>query len=381
MTVEVAAHAGFCMGVRRAVEAAEQAAADGIPSCTLGELIHNPAVVNSLAQKGLQPVNEPSEAKGRRVLIRSHGVSPEVIRALRDAGCEILDLTCPFVTKLHRIVQDGTEDGTPVILVGEKEHPEVRGTAGWAKGPVYTAATTEEAGQLPQLERAIAVAQTTFPPERWEAILQVLRQRVGRLESHCTICNATAIRQKEAAELAARAEIRYETYAKVLRIESRTMAHMASKHYIPAVINYTTRLAQSISAVTAAYTPESAGDFRLEECDFAIDAIDSVPDKAHLIRHALAIPSLTLFSSMGAARRLDPLRVRIDEFSKVQGDGLARALRNRFRRENAFPVRKFKCVWSDEPPGGASQEKGSLMQVTAAFGLALASLVVKGLKG
>ena len=206
MTVEIAAHAGFCMGVRRAVEAAEKAAGDGIPSCTLGELIHNPAVVKDLAEKGIAPVQTPEEAGGKRVLIRSHGVSPDVLEKLKEQGCEILDLTCPFVDRMHKIVAEGSRDGTPVLLVGEKEHPEVRGTAGWSRGEVYVIATPEEAAELPDFPKALAVAQTTFPPERWEAVLAVLKDKVQDLKSHCTICNATEIRQREAAELAERAD-------------------------------------------------------------------------------------------------------------------------------------------------------------------------------
>ena len=129
-----------------------------------------------------------------------------------------------------------------------------------------------------------------------------------------------------------------------------------------------------ISAVEGVYSAGTASTFGLEEYDYVIDAIDSVADKAHLIRHALSIPSVTLFSSMGAARRLDPFRIRATEFWKVQGDGLARALRNRFRKSGEFPARKFTCVWSDEPPRADS---GTVMHVTAAFGLALASLVVR----
>ena len=206
MTVEVASHAGFCMGVSRAVEAAEKAALDGIPSCTLGELIHNPSVVKELSRKGLAPISKPEEAEGRRVLIRSHGVSPLVIEQLQDLGCEVMDLTCPFVDRMHRIVSDGSKDGTPVILVGEREHPEVRGTAGWANGDVFVVATPEEADALPELERALAVSQTTFPPERWETVLSALKKRVEKLESHCTICSATAVRQKEAIELSERSD-------------------------------------------------------------------------------------------------------------------------------------------------------------------------------
>ena len=204
MPLEVAAHAGFCMGVRRAVEMAEEAARDGIPSCTLGELIHNPAVVRRLEAEGLESVRTAEEAGGRRVLIRSHGVSRQTVEALEAAGCEILDLTCPFVSRVHRIVEEGSRDGTPVILVGESEHPEVRGTAGWAHGEVMTAATPEEARHLPETEKAVAVSQTTYPPEKWEAVLEALREKVHSLDAHCTICSATEIRQKEAAEMAAR---------------------------------------------------------------------------------------------------------------------------------------------------------------------------------
>ena len=132
--------------------------------------------------------------------------------------------------------------------------------------------------------------------------------------------------------------------------------------------------AAHVSARADIYSADTAASFKLEEYDYVIDAIDSVADKAHLIRHALAIPSVTLFSSMGAARKLDPFRIRASEFWKVQGDGLARALRNRFRKSGEFPCRKFTCVWSDEPPRA---EGGTVMHVTAAFGLALASLVVR----
>ena len=132
--------------------------------------------------------------------------------------------------------------------------------------------------------------------------------------------------------------------------------------------------AADITTVMGVYSADTASTFKLEEYDYVIDAIDSVAEKAHLIRHALSIPSVTLFSSMGAARRLDSFRIRTSEFWKVQGDGLARALRNRFRKSGEFPSRKFTCVWSDEPPRAGA---GTVMHVTAAFGLALASLVIR----
>ena len=206
MPVEVAAHAGFCMGVSRAVRAAEEVAESGVPSCILGELVHNPRVVAELTERGVPAISAPAEARGRQVLIRSHGVSPRVIREIREAGSEVVDLTCPFVDRLHKIVQERSGPDCPVILVGEKEHPEVRGTSDWASGPVWVVKTPEEAAALPEMEQALIVAQTTFPPSEWERVTEALRGRVKRCDIHCTICNATDVRQREAADMAARCD-------------------------------------------------------------------------------------------------------------------------------------------------------------------------------
>lgn len=194
------------MGVKRAVQEAERMAERGIRAVTYGELIHNPQVVEELRQKGIDCVHTPDEIAGKPVLIRSHGVSPQVLQSLQEASSQVVDLTCPYVAKLHHIIREGTEDGRPVILVGEREHPEVKGTIGWALGDVHVIATVEEAVALPHMDSALAAAQTTFPPDRWERILQALRQRIPHLTVQHTICSATAIRQSEVRELAARAD-------------------------------------------------------------------------------------------------------------------------------------------------------------------------------
>ena len=142
--------------------------------------------------------------------------------------------------------------------------------------------------------------------------------------------------------------------------------------------------AADVTVRTERYTPETADTFDLAQYDYVIDAIDSVDCKAHLIRHALSIPSVTLFASMGAALKMDPFQISASEFRRIEGDGLARALRQRFKRDGAFPCRPFTCVWSEEPPLAAPENPndaetrafGSVMPVTAAFGLALASLVL-----
>ncbi len=206
MPVSVARHAGFCMGVRRAVDGAVKAAGKGKPIVSFGELAHNPEVIEHLASIGVSVIHTPEEARGKVVLIRSHGVSPQVTEALREVADEVIDLTCPFVSRLHEVVARYSADGSPVILVGQSDHPEVIGTIGYCQGQVYTVVDAAQAGELPHMQRALAVSQTTFPHERWEEILPVLAARVDDLSVQDTICTATALRQSEARALAQRGD-------------------------------------------------------------------------------------------------------------------------------------------------------------------------------
>lgn len=137
------------------------------------------------------------------------------------------------------------------------------------------------------------------------------------------------------------------------------------------------RPSADVRAIHEFYSTENSSSFHLEDYDVVIDAIDSLSSKAHLILQATSIPGIRLYSSMGAARRLDPSRIRDAEFWKVTGCPLARALRDRFKRSGDRPRRKFRCVYSDESPFG--EPKGTFMPVTASFGLRLASLAVRGI--
>ena len=206
MPLEITAHAGFCMGVSRAVKSALDAAGAGKQLCTLGELIHNPQVVEILKEKGAPSIDAISEAGGRTVLIRSHGVTPDTLQTLRGMGSDVIDCTCPFVDKLHHVVKAYSADGKPVILVGQPDHPEVAGTAGWCNGPVFILKDESQVQTLPPMQEALAVVQTTFPPEKWEMIASLLKQRIPGIMVKDTICPETRYRQKEARELAARAD-------------------------------------------------------------------------------------------------------------------------------------------------------------------------------
>ena len=137
-----------------------------------------------------------------------------------------------------------------------------------------------------------------------------------------------------------------------------------------------------ITAIHEFFTAENASKFCLEDYDYIIDAIDSLKDKAHLILMATSTPlgergGARFFSSMGAALKLDPTRIKIAEFWKVQGDPLARTLRKRFKHEGQFPARKFQCVYSDELVEPKGEGKGSLVHITAIFGFMLAGLVIQ----
>ena len=208
MPIIVAKHAGFCMGVQKAVErtmqAANEAAESALDCYTLGELIHNPAVVSRLEKRGIKAVSAPEEARGALLILRSHGVSPALEEMARQHAARVVDCTCPFVRHLHKAVSDFSKDGAPVILIGDPRHPEVIGTSGWCRGKVYVLSREEEIDSLGEdADKALLVAQTTFPPQDFERLSARIKERFPGIKVNNTICNATFQRQKEAAELAA----------------------------------------------------------------------------------------------------------------------------------------------------------------------------------
>lgn len=206
MPCVVAKHAGFCTGVRQAVEkaagAAAQARQTGVACYSLGEVVHNPLVTRWLAEQGVQVVNRVQDACGGLLILRSHGVSPQVLAACSAQGVAYVDCTCPRVRALHERVAAYSADGSPVVLVGDGAHPEVQGTAGWCRGTVYTVYEEADVAALPQLPRALIASQTTLPMERWQALLPLLKGRISQPEFYCSICAATRVRQQAARELA-----------------------------------------------------------------------------------------------------------------------------------------------------------------------------------
>lgn len=202
MKILIAKHSGFCFGVRRAVTICEKEAAENGRVYTLGHVIHNEAVVEDLKKKGAVPVGSPGEAEeGSTIIFRAHGVPLAVEEECVKRGLRIVDATCPFVKRIHRIVKEASENGIPVFIAGKPDHPEVIGTAGRAKGPVTVLASAAEA-EACRGENGCLVAQTTFGRDRYREIAVALKKNIPSLTVHETICDTTSLRQQEAALLA-----------------------------------------------------------------------------------------------------------------------------------------------------------------------------------
>ncbi len=208
MNIDVAKTAGFCFGVRRAVDAVEALLAEGKPVCTLGPIIHNPQVVQRFAERGVRIVDSPADVPpGVTLVIRSHGVGEAVYEEARSLGVPLYDATCPFVSKIHRIVAEQSALGRVVLIAGDPDHPEVQGIRGHCRGESYVFSTPEELQALAEkieniTKKSFAIlSQTTFNAQIWEKCVEIAKKHYTNLFLFDTICNATANRQQEAAEL------------------------------------------------------------------------------------------------------------------------------------------------------------------------------------
>ena len=208
MSVVLAKSAGFCYGVRRAVELAERTAEEGRPCVMLGSIIHNKDVIARLAEKGLTAVERPEDVpEGSAVIIRSHGEGRAVYDQLRARGVEILDTTCPNVTRIHQIVAQAEETGRQPVIVGTPDHPEVTAIAGWCSHPVVVSGAEELEKWLVQDEKRrnlplTFVSQTTSTRKIWDDCVKKAKKECTNAEFFDTICGATSKRQEEAHRLA-----------------------------------------------------------------------------------------------------------------------------------------------------------------------------------
>ena len=208
MEVTVAKSAGFCFGVKRAVDTVYREIESGEkPVYTFGPIIHNEQVVEDLENRGVQVIHSEDELEGLSggtVVIRSHGVSRDVCEKIEARGMKIVDATCPFVKKIHRIVDEEGRKGRHVVIIGSADHPEVQGIMGWASGPVTVVHTAEEAESfVPENGKPISiVAQTTFNYNKFKDLVEIFLKKSYDSTVLKTICNATEERQTEARAIA-----------------------------------------------------------------------------------------------------------------------------------------------------------------------------------
>ena len=204
--VILAKSAGFCFGVQRAMDTV-YAEADKKNVYTYGPIIHNTEVVNELESKGVKAVNDISEIpepEKSTVIIRSHGVSKAVYESIKNSGAKIVDATCPFVLKIHKIVKDASAEGDQIVIIGNEKHPEVEGIMGWSETPVHVVDTVEKAEKLKldKSKNVRVVSQTTFNYKKFKDIVDIFSKKSYDIDVMNTICNATEERQTEAAAIA-----------------------------------------------------------------------------------------------------------------------------------------------------------------------------------
>ena len=209
MGVILAKSAGFCFGVKRAVDKVyEEAEKNQVPVYTYGPIIHNEEVVNDLEKRGVHAILDTSELKDLQkgiVVIRSHGVEKGVYDTIKSEGFTVVDATCPFVLKIHRIVEEYSKKDYHIIIIGNDSHPEVEGIKGWSDPAKTTVLQTREEAEKLNFqigEKVCIVSQTTFNYNKFQELVEIIQKKGYDIVVLNTICNATEERQTEAAEIA-----------------------------------------------------------------------------------------------------------------------------------------------------------------------------------
>lgn len=214
MYIKVASNAGFCFGVKRAVDTVFEILHEGKKVCTLGPIIHNPQIINKMAELGVKIVDSPENVRENAVLvIRSHGVSKEIIQKINDLNLNCVDATCPFVKKIHEIVSNTSKNEDLIFIAGNKNHPEVQGIVGHCNADFRVFCDSNELLDIIKNNEDFTrfnikvVAQTTFDVGQWKICLDLLNYYYKNITVFDTICNTTVNRQKEAFELSKQADV------------------------------------------------------------------------------------------------------------------------------------------------------------------------------
>ena len=208
----MAKSSGFCFGVKRAVDRVYEQLAENKKIYTYGPIVHNDDVVADLEEKGVKVLNtkeELTELTEGSVVIRAHGVPKEIYEIMEQKNIECIDATCPFVKRIHKIVEKESAEGRHIIVIGNAKHPEVEGIRGWCQIPATVIESREEALQFngSKDDKYCVVSQTTFNYKKFQELVEIFQKKGYDIIVANTICSATEERQKEASELAAKADV------------------------------------------------------------------------------------------------------------------------------------------------------------------------------
>lgn len=207
MKIIVAQHRGFCYGVKRAVDMAQDCADTPGQAVTLGPIIHNPQMVQRLEAQGIGMAHTLEEIGGGTVIIRSHGVGPDTYKLAKEMGLRVVDATCPHVKKAQQAAKELAESGYQVVIIGEKKHPEVKSIFEWSGKKAYIIETKDEAEGISFHDKLGIVAQTTFASDGFQDIVDVLKTKTNDINIKRTICTATDLRQQAALEVAVQVDV------------------------------------------------------------------------------------------------------------------------------------------------------------------------------
>ncbi len=221
MEIVVSKNTGFCFGVKRAYELSLKTLEEDKECQMLGNLVHNEKVVNELKEKGLQFISSLEDIKEGTVIVRAHGVSDDVFRQLKEKGVKIVDATCPLVRKAQNFAKELENQGRKVIIIGEKDHAEVKAINGAIDNRGVVINSKEEVGEVENSGPVGVVIQTTQDSQRVEEFLQLIKERFSDVKVCDSLCGAVSERQKEVREIANKVDI-------ILVVGSKTSANTQS---------------------------------------------------------------------------------------------------------------------------------------------------------
>jgi len=219
---------GFCFGVAITVKKAEEAIGSRSDVTTLGHVVHNPQMVESLEQRGLRNAGSVDEVESGALFVRAHGLPVEVFEKAAEKGLEVIDATCPMVTKIHVQAERLKDDGYKIIVVGDPKHPEVKGTLSHVPG-AWCIETVEDIEKLPRSSKVGVVVQSTYSRERFTDIVKALSEKYYEVRAVNTICTDTNNRQTEALRLAGEVEVMVVVGGKT-SANTKHLAELAETH-------------------------------------------------------------------------------------------------------------------------------------------------------